>query len=1082
MTDLRSDDRPPRCSNLGGDDDFPADYRGEWLNGIEWQVDAPWRLEPTVDPATNDLQYGDIPLVITIGDASEQKANPMPFERFCGIYVFEGMSLTGPRTYISPEEFHEIEAQRRWQSSKYPEPGTTPFHQLRRMWAGDDPDDLLTISDWAEWNATVFYTPTTPHTAGDDLHLTVVARVSRSNTCEEPAHEMDPYWLSVSVRSGRATTHMAAPASWVLSEFLSIHYGEAPLPRISDDWVYGDLHYHSQGTDNEGEMGAGYRGTLQAMRALGLDFAFATEHASDSPQLTYVYKFTLDNLPDLGIPLVSLEKAVEQKILDYVADSGVGLAISDKSDLRDMSDPRYRHLHAWLHAADGANAEVNPADPTGMPQMFLGGEIDVIPEMTAYDHDHGGFLYGSGKRYDPNEPCTGLLPEIIDYTDFEQSCYGHLSDTLPQLGHYKIMDIQGKLGIENARQHLIYLPYDGSRDDTFISGETGPWGGATRQLNQVIGDLERLNGYAFLAHPVAAASGNGPDRLGPDLVPYSNLQLETAFASPHMLGLQLWNEDGHYHTSVRDRNFPMFYTPPGEEGDYALDLTNDWRWARLDESSLLVSLHEGAAMWDQVLRWGITPPKIAGLGFLGADEPRRFFMAGGSDAHADMNYRRTGRLTGWSGANDTAIGKPRNLIDIGPHSGGFDQSKVIDALKEGRFSITDGPAIRIGIDTNGNNHIDAGEPQMGDWNFVIRGATVPVLVEWESTDEFGPVGGIDLYLGAQAGNLAGVTYAPQEHGMMASPCIDSDVPITDGSGIERCPMKDGYIRDDTGQLHFDVPQDQGKSGWHRFELAPRDFSVFDTVCTTKQVGVRLDDGTMRYGEVTKCHVDNVQDPERLYVRAFVHTGGRGYGLHHFAFSNPIWMVARPAASPPQVAIDSPACDAGTNRFPVRVAQGAVPGTMTAQYRVGGGAWSLLAGNSISAPGGQTVSVRAIACNANGCSTWSNASRAGRTCNPPPPDPPGVRLEFVACSRGTSTFVPSVWRQGDAPVASWGKQYKIGTGSWRTLTGATIRAGSRQRVYLRARACNQWGCSGYANTSIAGPYCASSRGGGGRSPL
>ena len=59
-----------------------------------------------------------------------------------------------------------------------------------------------------------------------------------------------------------------------------------PAPRFRDDrWAYGDLHFHGQGTDNEGESGYNYRGVIRAMGAMGLDFVLATEHASDSDQI-----------------------------------------------------------------------------------------------------------------------------------------------------------------------------------------------------------------------------------------------------------------------------------------------------------------------------------------------------------------------------------------------------------------------------------------------------------------------------------------------------------------------------------------------------------------------------------------------------------------------------------------------------------------------------------------------------------------------------------------------------------------------------------------------------------------------------
>jgi hypothetical protein len=87
-----------------------------------------------------------------------------------------------------------------------------------------------------------------------------------------------------------------------------------------------------------------------------------------------------------------------------------------------------------------------------------------------------------------------------------------------------------------------------------------------------------------------------------------------------------------------------------------------------------------------------------------------------------------------------------------PHT----QEQVIAALRAGRFSVTDGPALRIAIDQNGNNTIDAGDVQMGGIvhlhdTLPLSGPTpLKVLVEWLSTPEFGPVTKIDLYVGTHA--------------------------------------------------------------------------------------------------------------------------------------------------------------------------------------------------------------------------------------------------------------------------------------------------------------------------------------------
>src|SRR6202008_2875318 len=53
-------------------------------------------------------------------------------------------------------------------------------------------------------------------------------------------------------------------------------------------------------------------------------------------------------------------------------------------------------------------------------------------------------------------------------------------------------------------------------------------------------------------------------------------------------------------------------------------------------------LHHGAYLWDVWLLRGLDTQQTNPLWWLPAGQPRRFFMAAGSDAHGDLNYRRNG--------------------------------------------------------------------------------------------------------------------------------------------------------------------------------------------------------------------------------------------------------------------------------------------------------------------------------------------------------------------------------------------------------------------------------------------------------
>lgn len=88
-----------------------------------------------------------------------------------------------------------------------------------------------------------------------------------------------------------------------------------------------------------------------------------------------------------------------------------------------------------------------------------------------------------------------------------------------------------------------------------------------------------------------------------------------------------------------------------------------------------------------------------------------------------------------------------------------------------------------------------------------------------------------------------------------------------------------------------------------------------------------------------------------------------------------------------------------------------------------------------------------------------------------PSPPTVAIDYLGCSWGTNSFVATVAKSGVVDVTSLDKQYRIGSGSWMTLSSSTVKAPSRTSVSVRGRACNSYGCSGYASKSMTGPYCS-----------
>lgn len=925
------------------------------MGGADTAVDAPWRLEPIgsdIDAMSN--VYPPIPIVVTLHDASLQRdaETAKPYGEFCGVTVTEAwkdgqthydLFDQGPYPKVwtlstfyaaNSPAVREIERSDKWPASS----DVAANHRVCRQWAGENCAALnvLNAGTSAEWHATVAYVPqqlvttgsyasgVSPMRNGDDVELHVSAAFAKSGkTCANSTERVG------------------------FADRVKVHLGDA-LPRFDDRYVYGDLHYHSQGTDNEGESAYAYRPTLQAMRAMGLDFLFATDHASDSGQVTDMDPIFIDTVPD--IPYAP--EVVERWAVDFINKKLAGFSVlASVEAARDMNQQRFSALREWLNGPNvgpnvGANAQVMRAFAGGTrpSRIFLGGEVDVVPEISAAERASGSLMYGNNRAYRWGEACSKVPAELLTlghYTTAD-TCPGGaafaLTEPASEGGRYLLKDLQGLIERFFARQHLVWLPSDGTRNDAFVASRTSNYGGATQRLKDIV-DPNRFEntmagkGYAFLAHPVDAASGSGFGRLGPDIVPYSDVQLKTAFDSPVILGLQLWNEDSRLESSPEDPGFPSVSNPGAPK--YG-------KWRGRAPKNEYRDLHDGLVAWDKMLQWGLRPSQTSNLSWLGG-KPRRVFMAGGSDAHGDWNYRREGRLTGTSNIVDTALGKPRNLVNVGatrPESisapdgspiGALGQGQVTSALASGDFSVTDGPAIRIAIDKNGNGIIDDGDVPMGGVSDFGNG-TVSLIVEWKSTPEFQAVDSLDVYVGVgHAGSDRTLVYAPQNHGIhnsqTKSGALDPNL-YKDPSNVVHRMLADGYAADTTGLLHI-VPTSAdnvvgGSPYWgrRRITLSAGSFpvGVAKKVVTYGEEVCKGNFYCYKPGFADKCEFtcttpsttsyvfEAPATPDRWYFRAFARTKTlspawcdgtsadaidqqrRGKCIERLAFSNPVWAA------------------------------------------------------------------------------------------------------------------------------------------------------------------------------------------------
>lgn len=835
--------------------------------GVEFAIDAPWRLEPY--GTAGRYRYDPIPIVVTFHDAvfdetrdrlGRLAVNRIRVGTLRRIEVVERLQggpvpgRNGSVTVVRPDQLRDIQRKARISTRDF-EPGLEVCEPV----VGTDCSAFLEISHTHEWHAAFWYRPRLGRQPGRNVQLEVTV---------------------VTVRDGDERR---------FRNDLVVHLGEAPLPRFSSRWLYGDLHYHSQMTDNEGESGYSYRNALRGMAAIGLDYLFATDHASNSVQ--FDGRFAVKSCG--GLAHLSCRPIQRPGGSPARCSNGEPVMICKGVEARDLNPSRF--ATAWREAWSanlvlGGEVERgllrSVSDRRILPQLYVGEELDAWPQMSVADYRRGTIAYGDGLEYHWTD--SGGCREERSLAECRkryayQERPGEAVRVLDDQGasFSKIADGFGvSLPFDDSeqfpsRQHLVYMPTGMGRGKGFIGSDTGVWGGASKTLRELLPVIER-GGSAFLAHPLAS-SRPGSD-FGPDIVPYSTDSLDLAWRSRGILGLQLWNEDDRF-VSTLDRvqvkrvmradnsgEKSFTYTLPWRDGTLLSSTPKKWQ-KRVPVGSRERRLRQGTFVWDAYLRRGLDQSRIAKLDWLPDGYPRRWFMAGGSDAHGDLNFRRHGRplhsavdgrcVDFWCDfpVSDTALGKPRNLTLMSRPTGQRRAGDVshdvhsnlnaISALQRGAFTVTDGPALRIVLDRDRDELVGDDDFQMGSVARIFAGEHIPVLVEWMSTPEFGPVERVDVYLGTRAN-----TFAPPGHGP--------------GRGSQG---RSGYAGDPSrGNLRFDVPEAQGMHGMAVIYLAPAQFHIG-------------------------------ADNHLFYLRAFAQTGADGCPPEleggnscgkRFAFTNPVW--------------------------------------------------------------------------------------------------------------------------------------------------------------------------------------------------
>ncbi len=272
-----------------------------------------------------------------------------------------------------------------------------------------------------------------------------------------------------------------------------------------------------------------------------------------------------------------------------------------------------------------------------------------------------------------------------------------------------------------------------------------PWCGAIgeRPVYPSLPDgLAQLDpeGFAYAAHPVSDLGGEwGGINWTVNGSVWGDEDLALSMTYDAFAGVQIFNTRATLQSNDQDDPW----------GDF--DAGNPYTGADAYPDELLV----GLGIWDGLLRDG-----------LAADPPRKVFLAGGSDAHGDLNYATYLSLDDY--ATDNAIGKVQTVAYVpGPYAPGDlpPTAEIMAAYRAGRSTATDGPFLEIGLDRDDDGDwYEEGDLVHGGDGFAAAGVPLPLKIRWASLPEFGPIVSVRLFAASAAGSQEILSFDPDASG------------------------------------------------------------------------------------------------------------------------------------------------------------------------------------------------------------------------------------------------------------------------------------------------------------------------------
>jgi len=341
--------------------------------------------------------------------------------------------------------------------------------------------------------------------------------------------------------------------------------------------------------------------------------------------------------------------------------------------------------------------------------------------------------------------------------------------------------------------HMVALPSpddpdkgfpasEGAADSVIMTGD-GSVASPAMPVKEALQRLAAAGGFAYAAHPfdpVSPILRGGAWDLELDFLAPGGKALQAG-----LVGLQPWNrsttltaDDARDPFCIRRDADPSTCFQPDKDADH------------------YVRLEKGIELgWHPLLLKGLGGDANAGPSPL-----FKVFVAAGTDAHGDFNFEATMDAVdflskpsrGFSGyAENNVMGRLTTVVHC-PAGMGRRGENVLQALREGRSVISNGPLLIAGFDRDANGSLD--DPQdigMGQEISSSLKEFPPLQLWWASSKELGPLKSLRLVIGSSSGESS-----PEEISIPPSKGMGSEglYPLDLGARLEKLGRSWGYLR------------------------------------------------------------------------------------------------------------------------------------------------------------------------------------------------------------------------------------------------------------------------------------------------